>query len=264
MAPATPREEVINATRLACAEGRQPTMEEVAASAGISVRTLYRLFGSRDELLRAAGCEITRSARERVLEAALRLIGEHGLANLPMDELAEAAEVSRATLYRLFPGKSSLFAAVVEAYSPWEAVARTIEANPSGEPGEVMPAVGTAILHAMEGRTGLLLGLVAELVRGDPDSAEGMRRSLARGIPELITYLGDQMAAGRLRRMDPIVALQLLAGPIVAHLLTRPLAEIAGGPVISTDDVANEFVAAWLRALSPGEERDEGHSISAG
>lgn len=237
-------------------------MEEVAGAAGISVRTLYRTFGSRGELLRAAGCEAEPSARERILEAALRLIGEGGLADLSMDQLAEAAGVSRATLYRLFPGKASLFGGVVEAYSPWEAVARTIDANPSGDPEEVMPAVGKAIFHAMEGRTGLLLGLVGELVRGDPDSAEGMRRSLARGLPELIRYLVDQMAAGRLRPLDPVLALQLLAGPIVAHLLTRPLAEVAGGPVISTEHVANEFVAAWLRAMAPEEPPHQRHSIS--
>jgi len=251
MARLTSREQVISAVRLAGAEGRQLTMEQVAGAAGIAVRTLYRLFGTRDELLSAAGFDAEPSARERVLGAGLRMIGEGGLAELSMDLLAEAAGVSRATLYRLFPGKPALFAAVIEAYSPWEAVARAIDANPNGSPDEVMPTVAGALLRALEGRTGLLLGVVAELVRGDPDTAEGMQRSLARGLPELIRYLVDQVAAGRLRQMDPVLALQFLAGPIVAHLLTRPLAEAATGHTISTEDAAVEISAAWLRAMAP-------------
>jgi hypothetical protein len=40
----------------------------------------------------------------------------------------------------------------------------------------------------------------------------------------VINYLDNQMQAGRLRQMHPIIAFQLLAGPIVVHMLTRPLA----------------------------------------
>jgi hypothetical protein len=105
----------------------------------------------------------------------------------------------------------------------------------------------------VEGRTGLLIRVVFELLRGDPDAAEGMRRGLARGLPELVRYLAGQMAAGRLRRMHPILALQLLAGPIVTHLLTRPLAETLIGFRTPTGEVVDQFVEAWLRALAPEE-----------
>ena len=44
--------------------------------------------------------------------------------------------------------------------------------------------VADAILRALEGRTGLLIGVVAELVRGNPDTAEGMRQSFAHGLPD--------------------------------------------------------------------------------
>jgi AcrR family transcriptional regulator len=250
---------VVAAVRRACAGGRQPTMEELAAAAGVAVRTLYRLFGSRRALLREAGCAPAPSARELVLEAGLELVGRQGLAELSMDELAAAAGVSRATVYRLFPGKSALFAGLIRAYSPWEPVADAIEAMPDAGPEEVMPAIGRAMAEAMEGRTGLLIRVVFELLRGDPDTAEGMRRSLARGLPDLVQYLGRQMAAGRLRRMHPVLAFQLLAGPIVAHLLTRPLAEGLIGFPTPTREVVDQIVEAWLRALAPEEgEGDAG------
>jgi len=231
-------------------------MEELAAAAGVAVRTLYRLFGSRQALLREAGCAPTPDTRDLILEAALELVGRHGLAELSMDDLAAAAGVSRATLYRLFPGKSALFGALVRAYSPWEAVADAVEAMPDARPDEVVPAVGRAMAAAMEGRTGLLLRIVFELLKGDADTAEGARRGMARGLPDLVRYLSGQMAAGRLRPMHPVVALQLLAGPIVAHLLTRPLAESLIGFQTASDEVVDQIVAAWLRAMAPEEQAD--------
>jgi len=173
-------------------------MEEFAAAAGVAVRTLHRLFGSRDALLREAGCAQEPTGRQRVLYAALDQVGREGLAELSMDELAATAGVSRATLYRLFPGKSALFGELIRAFSPWEPVADVIDAMPEGHPEDVMPAVAQAIANAMQGRVGVLLRVVFELLQGDPDTAEGMRESMARGLPDLLGYLTNQMQAGRL------------------------------------------------------------------
>jgi AcrR family transcriptional regulator len=249
------RGEVVAAARHACAQGRPPSMDEFAAASGVAVRTLYRLFGSREALLREAGGTPEPSARQRILDAALEQVGRHGLAELSMDELAATAGVSRATLYRLFPGKSALFSELIRVFSPWEPVADVLDATPDGHPNDVIPAVAQAIAHAMHDRVGLLLRMVFELLQGDPDTAEGMRHSMARGLPDLVDYLSHQMQAGRLRRMNPILAIQLLAGPIVVHLLTRPLA----GALIASQtpsELLDEIVHAWLRAMAP--EADAG------
>jgi AcrR family transcriptional regulator len=243
------RDDVIDAARRVCVEEQEPTMEALAAAAGVAVRTLYRLFGSRQALLSEAGCAPKPNAKQRILDAALDQVGHYGLAELSMDDLAAAAEVSRATLYRLFPGKSALFGELIRAFSPWEPVADVLDAMPNGHPHDVMPAVAQAIMEAMHGRVGLLLRMVFELRQGDPDTAEGMRHSMARGLPDLITYVSNQMQAGRLRRMHPVVAIQLLAGPIVVHLLTRPLAEALIDFVTPEPEVLDEIVHAWLRAM---------------
>ena len=94
------------------------SMDELATRAGVSRATLYRLFGSQQHLLHELGLIPPPTVRSRILDTALELVGRHGLAELAMDELAAKADVSRATLYRLFPGKEAVFAALVRHFSP--------------------------------------------------------------------------------------------------------------------------------------------------
>src|SRR5947207_2367750 len=108
------QERILAATCLHFAQGVLPTLSGIAQAAGISRATLYRAFSSREELLHALALEPEPESRERLLTKALEMIGAQGLAALSMDALAEAAGVSRATLYRLFPGKASLFHELVK------------------------------------------------------------------------------------------------------------------------------------------------------
>jgi AcrR family transcriptional regulator len=52
------------------------------------------------------------STEERILSATLRLLGRRGVKRLGMQEVSEAAGVSRGTLYRYFPSKERLIDAV--------------------------------------------------------------------------------------------------------------------------------------------------------
>lgn len=228
MASPQSRRKVISVAERLFSRDGEATMEEVAAAAKISLRTLYRLFASRDELLKSIDWEPPPSARERLLEEAFELLGKQSLAQMSMDELADAAEVSRATLYRFFPGKSALFRALIETYSPWEPVAAVLETARDRAPKKLVPIIARALARALEGRTGTLLRMVFEMIRGEPDAAPGIAQSMTRGLPDLVRYLDDEMAAGRLRRMHPVIAFQLLVGPIFVHLATRPLAATLG------------------------------------
>src|SRR5512133_3829446 len=203
------------------------SMDQLAVRAGVSRATLYRLFGSQQHLLHELGLQPPPTVRSRVLDTALKLVGRHGLAELSMDELAATAGVSRATLYRLVPGKEALFAELVRSFSPFEPIAAVLETMGDRPPAEVIPAVAQAMAAAMDGHIGLLLQLLLEVSRSHPDHHAGpdsQQQDAAqamRTLPLVAHYLDQQMAAGRLREMDPVLAVQALIGPIVMHLLMQ-------------------------------------------
>jgi AcrR family transcriptional regulator len=239
------------------------SMDELAAAAGVSRATLYRLFGSQQTLLAELGLQPPPTVRSRILNTALDLVGRQGLAELSMDELAAAAGVSRATLYRLFPGKAALFTELVRRFSPFEPIAAVLETMGDRPPAEVIPAVAQAMATAMAGHVGLLLQLLFQLSRDGPGSYAGAgfqedAANAMRTLPLVAGYLAEQMAAGRLRRMDPVLAMQALAGPIVMHLLMQAPVESqsagAGrGVALPLEEVVDELVWSWLRAMTPDE-----------
>ena len=237
-------------------------MDELATRAGVSRATLYRLFGNQQQLLHELGLQPPPTLRSRILDTALELVGRHGLAELSMDELAATAGVSRATLYRLVPGKEALFAELVRRFSPFEPIAAVLETMGDRPPAEVIPAIAQAMAAAMDGHIGLLLQLLFELSRSDPDHHAGADANqdaaqAMRTLPLVAGYLDRQMAAGRLRRMDPVLAMQALAGPIVMHLLMPASAASQSGAghgvALPLEEVVDELVGMWLRAMTPGD-----------
>jgi AcrR family transcriptional regulator len=75
-----------------------------------------RAFGhAQDRVVRHLGGDDRSSTRVRIVDGTLRCLARQGLAKTTVDDIARAASLSRATVYRTFPrGKEGILAAVVE------------------------------------------------------------------------------------------------------------------------------------------------------
>ena len=236
-------------------------MAELAAAAGVSRATLYRAVDPREALLEALDLQPEPGARERILDVALKLVGAHGLNALSMDDLATQAGVSRATLYRLFPGKPALFTSLVHQYSPLDPVNHLLNTRRDEPPEVLMPEIARTVYRTFygdgESRVGILRAIFFEISSLTPDAAEAAQDALRTVVGSLAIYVMEHMQAGRLRQMHPVLALQSFVGPVMFHLLTRSLAERMLGLHIDGEQAVTELAENWLRAMTPEEGESE-------
>jgi AcrR family transcriptional regulator len=121
-----------------------------------------------------AGRPRDESRDEVILEAALDLVGEVGYDRMSMDTLAARAKVSKATIYRRWPGKADLVAAALR--QRMEPVTGYLVDTGSLR-GDLLSVLDRACEH-LSGVTGVLVCGLAQAAAADPELGATVAREL--------------------------------------------------------------------------------------
>lgn len=146
--------------------------------------------------------------------ATLALLTERGFARMSMEALAAAAGVGKPAIYRRFPDKAALVAAVIAGQLP------TLDPP---DLGDTRAELRQAAVHGFPADgaayVGLIGGLIAEQQR-HPELIEAFRHSVLlprRASGRALIERGQRR--GDIRRdLDPEAALDLFAGPFLARV----------------------------------------------
>ena len=231
----------------------------IAQAAGVSRSTLVRrLNGSRqalDEAVRAAGIDPGgRPVRVRAIEAGAQLVSERGLANVTLESVAEAADCSVHSLYAIFGTRDELFAAIYERYSPLNDVLQ-LSADASTSLEASVAEFYRTLAGTLTREPRVAVAMLSDLL-GNPRGIAA--RIFARYFPRVRASLGGwlqaHVRAGRIRDIPVPVLIQLLVGPLVAHVLMPP----AIAHEVDLEKACAEFTAAFLRAVGPNQPDTEG------
>ena len=161
---------------------------------------------------------------DAIVVAARAAAAEGGMAAVQIAPVAERAGIAAGTVYRYFPSKTDLVAALVAAISEREiaAVRRAAQAAP-GPLSALAAAIATFATRALRNRR-LAWAVIAEPVDAEVDALRlGYRRAFAA---ELETQITAAIAGGHLPEQDAKLAAPALAGALLEGLI-GPLAQPA-------------------------------------
>lgn len=88
--------------------------------------------------------------RTRIAEEAVRLVSEHGIPSTTVDEIADAAGVSRATFFRYFESKELAIATGLSEVAVFVITATIAEQPPELGPLEAVRASHAALAHTFD------------------------------------------------------------------------------------------------------------------
>jgi TetR/AcrR family transcriptional repressor of mexJK operon len=197
--------------------------------------------------------------RAAILEAAKDLFTERGYAGVSMDAIAQAAGVSKLTVYNHFEDKETLFLEAVKAKCEAQLPHEIFDVPPTGPLREQMLAIGRAFVALMSSREAvqLLRTLVTE-GGANPSLARlfyeaGPRRTLE----EFTAFVHARQDAGQLVVADVPRAAGHFFNLLKGELHMRLLLGLADAPSDAECDAHVESVVdLFLRAYAAGNKAD--------
>lgn len=247
------------AERIVTEEGEDAlTMEHLAQQSGASRTTLYRLFGSRKELLtrlaarpgvQIASPEQGQDIRARILTATHAVLSATGSTQFTLEQVADQAGLGVATIYRHFGTKENLLRDLsTTLYHPRRA-ARELFDQPSGD---VQRDLEEFVCHVVQ-----FMHSMGEIPRmlfsGDARMRElfQMNRSeQERTLTNLTRYLEEQIRAGQIKGGDPFDLAAALMGMIIGFVFIKPSYTKTQD---SPETIAHRVVGVFLSGVRTGD-----------
>jgi AcrR family transcriptional regulator len=154
---------------------------------------------------------------DAIVAAACEIAAEGGMAAVQIAPVAERAGIATGTVYRYFPSKTELVAALVAALAEREMAALESAANAAPGPlSALAAAIASFAARALANRR-LAYALIAEPVEPEIDRARAsFRQALAAALEKLIRRALD---AGGLSDQDTALAAPALLGALIAALI---------------------------------------------
>jgi len=191
--------------------------------------------------------------RAAILGSAASLFATRGFAGVTTRELAAAAGVSEATLYKHFPDKEAMYGAILERHLEEMERAFPIAglAASDAPPERFFTDIGGTILRRMEADPTLLRLMFYSALEGHP-LARDVERARARRLRDAIAaYLRRRAKAGEIRPIDANVAARSFVWLIVGFGLSRVLFREPGVLAVPRPVLVRRIVRQFLAGLLP-------------
>jgi AcrR family transcriptional regulator len=190
------------------------------------------------------------SGQERqasIIAAAAALFAQKGFNGTTTREIAKTAGISEALLFKHFPTKRALYAAIIAAKSQLSQLMVSVEeAVEKRDDVRVFTLIGGFRIH--RGADPSLLRLLLFSALEGHELSDMFFRNRHRVFYEFLAdYISRRTQEGAFRKVDPLLAAQSFVGMIVYHRLLHEIFKVP--PHCSPEEAVAGYVDVFLEGL---------------
>ncbi len=195
--------------------------------------------------------------REQIIEVAVRLFSQRGFRGTTTKEIAVAAGVNEAIIFRHFSTKSELYAAIIDRKANSAAVkalrSALAEAIEQSDDRRVFETLAFHMLEFHERDDTAMRLLLYSALEGHELAEMITRNHILKTHQQLAEYVKKRMAEGVFRRMDPMMAVRGFMGMVIGQVMNKKFFLCAGGqttPNITNRQAAAAFTDLFLASMT--------------
>jgi len=204
---------------------------------------------------------------QQIIDAALAIFGERGLAAARLEDIAKRAGLSKGTIYLYFPNKEELFREVIR-----QTIIAQIERAERELATATQQSASDTLTQFVRGYWGYLrspkFAALFRLIHAElsnfPDLARFYGREVIERIWRLVTNIVERgIESGEFRALDPAVAARMLGPMLLMHALWCSHRDLFKATANKTDEqVLEEVLDFYLHAIRPAPAKRvrENHS----
>lgn len=200
------------------------------------------------------------SAQERqasIILTAASLFAAKGFSGTTTKDIAKTAGVSEALVFKHFPTKRALYAAILAEKAQYSELRGAVEEAAKKQDDERLFTL-LASYRIRKGADPTLLRLLLYSALEGHEMSDMFFQQQYRVFYDLLAgYIRQRIEDGAFRPVDPLLAARAFFGVIVHH---RLLHDIFGLPMHRThEDTVAEYVSLFLGGLRTGSPISQGH-----
>ena len=217
--------------------------------------------------------------RRQIVTVAMRLFSERGFRGTTTKEIAQAAGVSEAIIFRHFATKDELYAAIIDHKAcaggladSTHPVAEAIQCSVADAVGRkddraVFEGIARAMMRHHEEDPNFLRLLLFSALEGHELSQMFWDRNVSSMYEFIGSYIRERQQDGVFRDIDPLVVVRAFSGMLIHHSLNNTLWDRPRRILdIPDDDAAREFTEILLHGITSevGTARPTGRRTEEG
>ena len=211
--------------------------------------------GNDEEAKGAASPRMTgEDRRQQIVTIAMRVFSERGFRGTTTREIARAAGVSEAIIFRHFATKEELYSAILDhkacAGDMGEIRRNLAEAIAQGDDRAVFEGYARAMLEHHETDIEFMRLLLHSALEAHELFKMFWDRNVREMADFLCGYIRERQKAGSIRQMEPLIASRAFTGMIVNHSMVNNLFDRTRSLLdVSNESAAREFTEILLRGI---------------